>query len=114
LASAGRINFTLAHEFGHYLKRALRTGVFFHTSDAPVTLPAASLAGRADRLVDGRAGIDLPAGVWLREDVREMTIFADQYDFAISLLMLSNDAPAWQDEEEDVYDRFAGTTIRRR
>jgi hypothetical protein len=28
-----------------------------------------------------------------------MTIFADQYDFAISLLMLSNDAPAWQDEE---------------
>ena len=45
-------------------------------------------------MVDGRAGIDLPAGVWLREDVREMTIFADQYDFAISLLMLSNDAPA--------------------
>jgi IrrE N-terminal-like domain len=97
-------------------KRALRTGAFFRTSGAPVTLPAASLAGRADRLVDGRAGIDLPAGVWMREDVREMTIFADQYDFAISLLMLSNDAPAWQDEEpvEDVYDRFAGTTIRRR
>jgi hypothetical protein len=96
-------------------RRALRTGAFFRTSGAPVALPAASLAGRADRLVDGRAGIDLPAGVWLREDVREMTIFADQYDFAISLLMLSNDSPAWQEEEpvEDVYDRLSGTTARR-
>ncbi len=52
--------------------------------------------------------------MWLREDVREMTIFADQYDFAISLLMLSNDAPAWQGEEpvEDVYDRFAARSVR--
>jgi hypothetical protein len=41
----------------------------------------------------------VPAGVWLREPVREMTIFADQYDFAISLLMLADDAPAfWPDE----------------
>jgi hypothetical protein len=96
-------------------KRALRTGAFFRTSGPPVSIPAASLAGRADRLIDGRTGVDLPAGVWLREEVREMTIFADQYDFAISLLMLSNDAPAWQDEEpiEDVYDRFAGAAARR-
>jgi hypothetical protein len=81
-----------------------------------VPLPAASLTGRADRLVDGRTGVDLPAGMWLREDVREMTIFADQYDFALSLLILANDAPAWQGEEplEDVFDRFAGTTTRRR
>jgi hypothetical protein len=45
----------------------------------------------------------------LREDVREMTIFADQYDFAISLLLLADDVrPTWHDEEseEDVYDRF--------
>jgi hypothetical protein len=95
-------------------KRALRTGAFYRTSGPPVPLPAESLAGRADRLVDGRTGIGLPAGVWLREDVREMTIFADQYDFAISLLMLSNDAPAWQGEEpvEDVYDRFAARSLR--
>jgi hypothetical protein len=52
--------------------------------------------------------------VWLREDVREVTIFADQYDFAISLLMLSNDAPAWQNEEpvEDVYDRLAARSLQ--
>ena len=38
-----------------------------------------------------------------------MTVFADQYDFAISLLLLSDDAsPAWQGEEvePDVVDRF--------
>jgi hypothetical protein len=72
-------------------------------------IPPASLAGRQDRLVDGRLGIDIPAGVWLREDVREMTIFADQYDFAVSLLMLADDPPPiWHDEEteEDVYDHF--------
>jgi hypothetical protein len=95
-------------------KRALRTGAFYRTSGPPVPLPAESLAGRADRLVDGRTGIGLPAGVWLREDVREVTIFADQYDFAISLLMLSNDAPAWQNEEpvEDVYDRLAARSLQ--
>ena len=77
-------------------------------------IPAATLAGRAD-LVDGRTGVDLPGGVWLREEVREITIFADQYEFAISLLMLSNDAPAWQGEEpvEDVFERFVGTASRR-
>jgi hypothetical protein len=101
--------------WGRSSKRALRTGAFFRTSGPPVPLPAASLAGRADRLVDGRTGIDLPAGVWLREDVREMTIFADQYDFAVTLLLLADDAPPiWHDEEveEDVYDRFTTRSAR--
>jgi hypothetical protein len=91
-------------------KPALRTGAFFRTSGAPVEIPPASLAGRQDLLVDGRTGIDLPAGVWLREDVREMTIFADQYDFVVTLLLLAQDAAAiWHGEEveEDVYDRVA-------
>jgi hypothetical protein len=99
-------------------KQALKTGAFFRTSGPPIAIPLASLAGRQDRLVDGRTGIDVPAGVWLREDAREMTIFADQYDFAVSLLMLADDAPPiWHDEEseEDVYDRFtAGATGARR
>jgi hypothetical protein len=63
--------------------------------------------------VDGRTGIDLPAGVWFNEDLREMTVFADQYDFAISLLLLSNDAmPRWQadaPDEADTYERFTAT-----
>jgi IrrE N-terminal-like domain len=88
---------------------ALKTGAFFRTSAAPIEIPPSSLAARQDRLIDGRVGIEIPAGVWLREPVREMTVFADQYDFAISLLLLGDDtSPAWQGEEvePDVVDRF--------
>ncbi len=89
---------------------ALRTGAFFRTSVGPIALPPLSLAARQDRIIDGRAGVEIPAGVWLREPLREMTVFADQYEFAISLLLLDDDAwPAWQEEEveTDVVDRFA-------
>jgi hypothetical protein len=64
-------------------------------------------------LVDGRAGVDLPAGVWFPEDVREMTIFAEQYDFAITLLLLEDRdrfAPVASEAEEDTYDRFVART----
>jgi hypothetical protein len=89
--------------------RALRSGAFFRTSGAPIAIPAASLAGRQDMLVDGRAGVDLPAGVWFPEDVREMTIFAEQYDFAVTLLLLQNRdrfVPLESEPEEDAYDRL--------
>ncbi|MGE3990130.1 MAG: hypothetical protein AB7F49_19610, partial [Pseudorhodoplanes sp.] len=90
-------------------KPALRTRAFFRTSGGPIEIPAASLAARQDRLVDGRLGVELPAGVWFNEEVREMTVFADQYDFAVTLLMLGdNYEPRWQEEpvDEDTYDRF--------
>lgn len=60
--------------------------------------------------MDGRKGINLGPGVWLREQVREMTIVADQYDFAVTLLLLPNEyEPAWQDDGrllQDTYERF--------
>ncbi|MDT3683701.1 MAG: ImmA/IrrE family metallo-endopeptidase [Pseudorhodoplanes sp.] len=90
-------------------KSALRTGAFFRTSASPVQIPSRSLAARQDRLVDGRRGVDMPAGIWFSEEVREMTVFADQYDFAVTLLMLPSDyLPRLQDEQniEDTYDRF--------
>jgi hypothetical protein len=89
--------------------RALTSGAFFRTSGPPVAIPAASLAARQDTLVDGRTGVDLPAGVWFPEDVREMTIFAEQYDFAITLLLLEDRdrfLPIVSESEEEVYDRF--------
>lgn len=99
---------------GHILwarssKAALITGAFFRTSGPPIELPPASLVARQDMLVDGRSGVDLPAGVWFREEVKEMTIFADQYEFAVSLLLLSNEVrTAWHDDERepDTFDRF--------
>jgi hypothetical protein len=41
-------------------------------------------------IIDGRMGVELPAGVWFPEPVHEMTIFAEQYDFAVTLLLLEN------------------------
>jgi hypothetical protein len=71
-------------------KPALRTGAFFRTSGSPIAIPADSLAGRQDMIVDGRSGVELPAGIWFAEPVREMTFFAEQHDFAVTLLVLEN------------------------
>jgi hypothetical protein len=51
----------------------------------------------------------VPAGVWFAEPVREMTIFAEQYDFAVTPLLLENRHSYVQldaEPDEDVYDRF--------
>jgi hypothetical protein len=87
---------------------ALKTGAFFRTSAGPIEIPESSLAARQDLLMDGRSGVMHPADVWFPEEVREMTIFAEQYDFAISLLQLENRERcfALRPEEEDVYDRL--------
>jgi hypothetical protein len=89
-------------------ERALKTGAYFRTSQGPIEIPLASLAATQDMLVDGRVGIKHGGGVWFREPVHEMTVFAEQYDFVISLLMLENDGGAWQAEEaqEDTLDRM--------
>ncbi len=88
---------------------ALKSGACFRTSRGPIEVPTASLAGRQDLTVDGRAGVDLPAGVWFREEVREMTIFAEQYEFAVTLLLLPDERrydAVDEEPEEDVFDRF--------
>jgi hypothetical protein len=93
---------------------ALRSGVFFRTSGPPIPVPAASLVGRQDKLFDGRKGLDLGAGVWLSEEVREMTIFADQYDFAVSLLLLSDKyEPIWHNDEPELQDPYQRFQARR-
>lgn len=89
-------------------ERALKTGAFFRTSGAPIEIPQESLAAREDLLIDGRTGIDHGPGVWLRDPVREMTIFAEKYDFVVTLLMLPNETRPFIDAEEveDTFDRF--------
>lgn len=89
-------------------ERALKTGAFFRTSGAPIEIPQESLAAREDLLIDGRTGINHGPGVWLRDPVREMTIFAEKYDFVVTLLMLPNETRHFIDAEEveDTFDRF--------
>ena len=70
---------------------AVRTGAFFRTSQGPIEVPSTSLVAKKDLLIDGQVGIDMGPGTWLREETREMTIFSEQYDFVVTLLLLSND-----------------------
>jgi hypothetical protein len=85
---------------------ALKTGAFFRTSVGPIEIPATSLPVKQDLLIDGRAIIDHGPGVWFREPVREMTVFAELYDFAISLLLLDDTRPFASIEAEDEPDVF--------
>jgi hypothetical protein len=88
---------------------ALKTGAFFRTSEAPIDIPSASLAATQDQLVDSRAGLLHGPGVWFDEEVREMTIFSEQYDFTITVLLLEDRDRYFQldpDPEQDTYDRF--------
>lgn len=95
---------------------ALKTGTFFRTSTAPIEIPSASLPVEQNLLVDGRASIDHGAGVWFGEPVREMTVFAEQCDFAISLLLLDDAASSVSfesDAERDTYDKMVPQWSRR-
>lgn len=89
-------------------EKALKSGAFFRTSGQPVEIPSESLAARQDMLIDGRFGIDHGPSVWLRDPVREMTIFPEKYDFVVSLLMLPNETRPFFDAEpvEDTFDRL--------
>ncbi len=88
---------------------AAKTGAVFRTSGDPIEIPAGSLAASQDQLLDGRTGILHGPGVWFDEEVREMTIFSEQYDFTITMLLLEDRDRYFQlepDPEEDTYDRF--------
>jgi len=75
---------------------ALKTGVYFRTSARPIAIPTTSLA--AQRLsTESHATKEHEAGVWFPEPLIETTILSEQYDFVISLLLLSNDPPPFED-----------------
>jgi hypothetical protein len=95
---------------------ALKTRAFFRTSQGPIEIPQASAPVKTSLLADGRATIEHGAGVWFREPVKEMTVVAEQYDFAVSILLLNDKPPAFELDEEreaDVYDRFVPSATRR-
>jgi hypothetical protein len=95
---------------------ALKSGAYFRTSRGPIEIPAASSAAKQNLLVEARAGIQHPSGVWLAEETREFTIFSEQYDFVITLLLLSKTVshPRFDEPDEpDAFDRLAGTDITR-
>lgn len=89
---------------------AAKTGTVFRTSGGPIEIPPLSLAA-THQIFDGRTGVTHGPGVWFREETREMTIFSEQYDFTITLLLLEDRdgyVPLEVDDEVDTYDRFMG------
>lgn len=75
-------------------------------------LPAGSVASRGlEAVVDPSRGSELAAGIWSpAQAVREMAIFADDYDMTISLLIFEKQDFRYVDpdeaELEDTFDRF--------
>jgi hypothetical protein len=69
---------------------AFKSGVYFKTSQNVIEIPAASLPLSPDLLSNNRLSKIHPSGVWHSEEVEEMTILADRYDFVLSLLFLED------------------------
>nr|ART37973.1 F41 [uncultured bacterium] len=89
---------------------ALKTRAFFRTSQGVVEIPAASPARGKIALIDERSGIRHGPGVWFPEEVLEMTIYAEQYDFFISLLLLEDQDRFMQldaETEPDAFEHFS-------
>ncbi|WP_194164528.1 hypothetical protein [Microvirga thermotolerans] len=96
-------------------ERALRTGAYFRTSAGPIEIPSAAGPNQVQKLDGSRGEISHGPGVWFGEPVREMTILAEQYDFALSLLLLEDTTYQRRCEAEDaseVVDRMASMVRR--
>ena len=79
-------------------KRAHRTGAYFKTVGVPpVPIPRISLAANKSSIDQETAakGKKFKEGIWLKEPCEELTIFSDQYDFVVSLILLDRE-PAYR------------------
>lgn len=93
---------------------ALKTGAFFRTAGVPIPVPTGSLAAQGIGEVPIMA---LQPGTWFKDEpCREMAVLSEQYEFAISLLLLPNDNATLrfyrsreEDEEtqDDLLDRIS-------
>jgi hypothetical protein len=86
---------------------ALKTGAFFRTTRNMVEVPEKSLAAKQDMTFDNRSGVTLPPDVWFPEQVKEMTVFSEQYDMVLSLLLLGDAEPRWRSADEEGEDPVA-------
>ena len=79
---------------------AFKSGAFFATRKATVELPSQSLAASQVDLAAGRLGRTLAAGVWLPEEVTELTVSSEQYDLTLSLLLLGDVESRWDSRSQ--------------
>lgn len=83
-------------------KSALKTRAYYRTaSSPPIEIPPLSIAARPKEFNTEKARLGQQHGsdVWFNEPSTEITVFADQYDFTISVIQLGS-APAYQHQVE--------------
>ena len=86
-----------------------KSGIFYKARQVTTELPKKSLAYLKDPSINNKEGIKHPPGVWLGdEEVKEMTIFSDEYDeMSISLLIYPSHASfKYYDEDKEAEDSF--------
>jgi hypothetical protein len=86
---------------------AQRARIYFSSG---MEVPSGSLAADGDSSSSGE-GATLRSGVWCNRPTREVSIFADNYEMTISLLVFEDLGvlpDGWEEEEvEDAFDRFS-------
>lgn len=82
---------------------ALRSRLYIKTRDVPpVPLPVQSPAADRAVITDQTAAVQHGPGVWFaREGCEEMVLFADRFDFALSLLHFGDEQRRVFDDEAD-------------
>jgi hypothetical protein len=91
---------------------AFQSGAFIRTKNLTVPVPLSALAGAGVAAIRENNTRDHEGGVWIAEPVRELAVASDQFDFVISLLLLSSQ-PRFsieQAEEEDTFVRFGSVS----
>lgn len=96
---------------------AFKSGACFRTRGLVVPVPSGSVAGGAYGTSELRQPVEVPVGVWSRDEpVTEMTIASDRFDMTLSLLSLPLATPMVhleEEPEEDVFDRMMQGASRR-
>ena len=82
---------------------AFKAGAYFKTRNNVIPLPDKSLAAN-DSIKNDRQGAVITANIWFKHaepiaDIREMKIYAEQYDMVLTLLILPKIADVWPPRE---------------
>ena len=91
--------------------KAFKSGKYFATRSGPIEVPATSQAADQTFSFEARNGIRHGPGVWFDdEEVIEHTIYSEEYEKTLTVLLLDEVGGYTQldeEREEDVVDRFA-------
>ncbi len=91
--------------------KAFRSGKYFATRGGPIEIPANSQAAEQSFSFTARDGVRHGSGVWFKdEEVVEHTIYSEEYEKTLTVLLLDDIGGYNQldeEPEEDVADRFS-------